>query len=176
MEERGAALDALSLWSIWSRSRINESGVKGHASRERGVRIKLSEEQHCIHLHPQEVVSVMLRRIVVAQTMLPQPEIPWHEQVRIEETVRCHQRCLVAHCQMVVLDGSVVIFRHALMYTKRPLQNCASIAFPANRRNDSSATCRDELLWTALAYGGTDVLNPLPSQLSLAARNKRWRT
>ena len=105
MEERGAALDALSLWSIWSRSRINESGVKGHASRERGVRIKLSEEQHCIHLHPQEVVSVMLRRIVVAQTMLPQPEIPWHEQVRIEETVRCHQRCLVAHCQMVVLDG-----------------------------------------------------------------------
>ena len=103
-EQRGAALDALLLWSIWSRSRINESGVKGHASRERGVRIKLSEEQHCIHLHPQEEVSVMLRRIVVAQTILLQPEIPWHEQVRIEETVRCHQRCLVAHCQLVVLD------------------------------------------------------------------------
>ena len=46
-EQKSAALDALSPWSIWSRNRINESGVKGHASRERGVRVKLFEEQHC---------------------------------------------------------------------------------------------------------------------------------
>ena len=31
------------------------------------------------------------------------------------------------------------MIRHALMYTKRPLQNFASTAFPANRRNASSA-------------------------------------
>ena len=37
-EQKDTALDALSLWSIWYHSRINEGGVKGHASRERGVR------------------------------------------------------------------------------------------------------------------------------------------
>ena len=61
--------------------------------------------------------------------------------------------------------GSVVMFRHGLTNTKRPLQNFASTAFPANRTNASSAACRDESLWTAMACTG--VLNPLPSQLMM---------
>ena len=54
-KNRKARHSLLSLWSIWSRNQINESGVKGHASRERGVRVKLFEKQNCIHLHLQEV-------------------------------------------------------------------------------------------------------------------------
>mmetsp|Transcript_46140 Transcript_46140/g.122298 ORF Transcript_46140/g.122298 Transcript_46140/m.122298 type:complete len:237 (-) Transcript_46140:53-763(-) len=45
----------------------------------------------------------MLRRIVVAQTVLHQPGA-WHEQVRTDVIVRCHHRGLVAHCQVIVLD------------------------------------------------------------------------
>ena len=49
--------------------------------------------------------------------------------------------------------------------TLSPLQNCASVAFPAKRRNDSSATWHHESLWTAVADGFTVVLNPLPAEL-----------
>ena len=50
-------------------------------------RVKLFEEQHFIHLHLREVAPAMLRRIVVAQTMLHQPGT-WHERVRSEVIVR----------------------------------------------------------------------------------------
>ena len=78
--------------------------MKAHASRKLGVRVKLFEEQHFIQLHLREVVPAMFRRIVVAQTILHQLG-PWHEQVRRKVIVRCHQRGLVAHCQVVVLNG-----------------------------------------------------------------------
>ena len=42
---------------------------------------------------------------VITQTILHLPKTSWHEQVRSEEVVSCHQIGLVAHCQLVVLDG-----------------------------------------------------------------------
>ena len=104
-EQKGAAIDALSLWSIWSRSQINESGVKGRASKERGVRIKLSEEQHCIHLHPQEVPPAILRRIVVAQTILPQPEPPLARTSPKRGNRKVPPEMSRRTLPMVVLDG-----------------------------------------------------------------------
>ena len=116
-EQRGAALDALSLWSIWSRSRINECEVKSYASKKRGVWVKPFDESLFINLRLREAVPARLRRIVVTQTTLHQPE-PWHERIRREVIVRCHQRGLVGHCP----NGCSRWGPWALMYSKRPLQ------------------------------------------------------
>ena len=52
-----------------------------------GSAVSESLKQHFIHLHLREVVPAMLRRIVVAQTILHQLG-PWHDQVRSEVIVR----------------------------------------------------------------------------------------
>ena len=145
-ELQGAALDALSLRSIWSRSRNNESGVKSQASRKRGVRTKLFEEQHFTHLYLRTVEPAMVRPSVDAQTMLHQPGT-WHEHVRSEVDVRCHQRGHVAHCQVVVPERVRGDVRRALMYTKRPLQSpycvASSLAAADAAREEASAIARD---------------------------------
>ena len=114
-----------------------------------------SLKQHFIHLHFGEVVPAMLRRIVVAQTILHQPG-PWHDQVRSE-----------ARQVTPEVSSHIAKWLFRRVVQKRPSQNFASIAFPANRRNASPAARRDESLWTAVAYKCTDVLSPLPSALSL---------
>ena len=71
-----------------------------------------SLKQHFIHLHFGEVVPAMLRRIVVAQTILHQPG-PWHDQVRSE--VRQVTREVSSHIakwlfRRVVHEASVAEF------------------------------------------------------------------
>ena len=41
--------------------------LKDRASRERGVRFKLFEQRHFLHLHLREVVPAMFHRILFAQ-------------------------------------------------------------------------------------------------------------
>ena len=102
-ELKNTALDALSLQSIWNHSWINESGVTSHPSKERGVRVKLFELQHYIHLYHREVVPATLRHIVVAQTLLHRPG-PWQNksEARLSSS---DSRGLVVHCQVIGLNG-----------------------------------------------------------------------
>ena len=54
----------------------------------------------CCHEYSKRQPQLDLR----PQTILHQPAL-WREHVHSEVIVRCQQRCLVADCQVVVLDG-----------------------------------------------------------------------
>ena len=103
-EQKSAALNTMSHWSIWPCSRINESGVEREASRKRSVQVQNAYRATLPHPHIHEVVPTMIRRIVFAQTVLHQPRT-LHERVRTKVIIgattevsshTAKSRCLLA--------------------------------------------------------------------------------
>ena len=96
------ALDALSLRNIRSRRQNNKNGVKSQATRKRGARDKLVKSNTSSAVSTNRRAGDV-RRSVVAQTILQQPET-WHKQDRSERHDRYRQRGHVAHCPVAVLE------------------------------------------------------------------------